>query len=377
MNALAHEGGSMASTGDDSLLRVIFAWMARHPHKYEIIKDLFLAIVPASGATLWYEIVAGNGFGFNVKTILALLLTVSLGGYIIVAWQTLAERDRAEEEARRSVRDASKMDCRLRAYRLLIRNMGELVQQNAEFANYAAHGIVTTGHFSIHDGQYDSFCKRACVTLLDVLVRLYGDDSVFEVTYVMLHETPTEVGEISIETIAYAYTVESDAPRYYHVARGKLYERYFDYKMFVGGIERGDRPTVYLMTEEDVAQKLYYPEAKHFAPRSGGSELAADSLWTDEKKHKQYFAERVICPAYGETPPKMVGLLQIGVKRSPACESREEAEDLMNAYVKPVADDLLLFYKLEKGLRASPDLSKPEVIKRLFGEERKTHGTGY
>ncbi len=365
----------MASADDGSLLHVIFAWMARHPRRYEVTKDLFLAIVPAWCATLWYEIVTDRSFGANGKTVLALFLTACVGAYMYVAWQTLLERDRAEEEARVAARDVSKLDRRLRAYRMLTRRMGELVQQNAEFANYAAHGIVTAGHFSIHDGQYNSFCKRACATLLDMLVLLYGDDPVFEVTYVMLDEGASVDSDIRIETIAYAYTVASDTPRYYHVVRGRSFERHFDYSMFVGGIERGDRTTVYLMTEDDVAEKLYYARAKHFAPRSGASESVADSLGSGEEMHKQYFAERVICPAYDGNPPKMVGLLQIGVKGSPACESLEEARDLMNAFVKPVADDLLLFYKLEKGLRASPDLSNPVVIRRLLEEERRIRET--
>ena len=222
-----------------------------------------------------------------------------------------------------------------KTFEQIMLDLNAIFQQSAKNANKLIHEIVSSGQVNLNTWNFDIASELVCGKIFSLLGGLDENRQNFGVGYVRLDENHKSGKDTHVYMTAYVDRTRT-VPTILHKKRAiSDPHSYYDVQLFSQNLNEPK----YLMSPEEVGDHFVYNSPEK---REAG-----------KKKYAQYIGIPVICVT--EPQNKIVGLLEIICLEEKAFPSKDIAKIVVENYLAPFAQLLLLLHKLEKALLAVPD----------------------
>lgn len=282
-------------------------------------------------------IFSGAIFGDKERITMWIILTVAVAVIYIGVLIAYANCDKNLNEINEKLKDEIEVwKTSSRVYNSAIQGLSTLCKMSAKSANIQINEIINEGRINCSVWNFDIASNLTCLEIYNCIINNLGIKTAngvvdVEVCFVKLFETGRNKQKHKYANLCAYYNPTNSTPAIYKVNRDVSAKNiYYDAQMF---IRNNAAPSILLNKEE--IKKSFYLKRNHPC------------------EYSQYIGIPVFCDT--TNGGKMIGLLEIVCKNDCIlANDRNKIEDYINRFFTPYAQLLLLLYKIEKALKATP-----------------------
>ena len=291
-----------------------------------------LGIVVGTFAGACISVEANRWLWGTLTVVSGLLYLLALVGYARFDKNLIEENLIVEEENK-------KLKSKVKVYNNSIQGISSLCKLSAKYTNMQVHEIIEDARIDCRNWNFDLASALVCETIYNYIVKELGikksssDIIDIEVCYVKLNESGKDKGRPhKYANLCAYYHPYTRNPSIYKVNRdlATRKDRYHDVNLFL----ENHKDVNILLDKEEINRYFFLKPHLNY-------------------DYSQYIGIPVVCDSTEEG--KMVGLLEIVCHgNSIISNDRNEIRSYVDRFFSPYAQLLLLLFKLEKALKATP-----------------------
>ena len=283
---------------------------------------------------------AGASIGVAIYRWLWIILTFVFGFLYAFALYKYSKSDKnLMEENARLEKEKENLIASAQVYNNALQGLSSLCKLSAKYTNMQVHEIIDDGRIDCNNWNFDVAGALVCETIYNSIVKELGIKkgasgiSDIEVCYVKLNESGKDKEKLHKHANLCAYYHPSTRnPKIYKVNRdfASRKDRYHDIDLFLDN----SKDVNILLNKEEVNRYFCLKPNRSY-------------------DYSQYIGIPVVCDSTNEG--KMVGLLEIVCHGdSIISNDKNEIRNYVDCFFSPYSQLLLLLFKLEKALKATP-----------------------